>query len=100
MELEGKINLIKVKVRFFPTVIDFILEGEKRHPTQRLRKGPIDSLTGKFAYVDYIVELPPRSLGEFSWWVCRQMENAEVLEPDFLRQQHYQAALALVARYQ
>lgn len=27
------------------------------------------------------------------------MENAEVLEPDFLRQQHYQAALALVARY-
>jgi predicted DNA-binding transcriptional regulator YafY len=50
--------------------------------------------------VDYIVKLPPRSLQEFSWWVCRQMENAEVLEPDFLRQQHYQAALALVARYQ
>jgi hypothetical protein len=30
LELEGKINLIKVKVRFFPTVIDFILEGELR----------------------------------------------------------------------
>lgn len=100
LELDSKINLIKVKVRFFPKVIDFILEGEKRHPTQELKPGPIDSLTGKLAYVDYIVELPPRSLQEFSWWVCRHMENAEVLEPDFLRQQHYQAALALVARYQ
>lgn len=68
LELEGKLDLIEVKVRFFPTVIDFILEGELRHPKQELEKGPIDSLTGKFVHVDYIVKLPPRSLQEFSWW--------------------------------
>ncbi|MGA9377675.1 MAG: WYL domain-containing protein, partial [Phormidium sp.] len=58
------------------------VDRDNYDPLDAVKKS-IDSLTGKFAHVDYIVELPPRSLREFSWWVCRHMENAEVLEPDF-----------------
>lgn len=99
-ELENNLSLISAKVRFFPPVIHFILEGERRHPTQKLREGPIDPATGEPAYLDYKVKLPPRSLLEFSLWVYRYMDNAEVLAPDSLRQQHCQAAQALAARYQ
>ena len=99
-ELESNSSLITAKVRFFPPVIHFILEGERRHPSQRLYKGPIDRTTGELTYLDYIVKLPPRSLLEFSLWVYRYMNNAEVLKPDTLRQQHRQAAQALATRYQ
>lgn len=98
-ELESKLALITIKVRFFTPVIHFILEGERRHPSQRLYKGPIDSATGELTYLDYTLKLPPRSLLEFSLWVYRYMDNAEILKPDNLRQQHCQAARALVARY-
>lgn len=99
-ELQGRLKFESVRVRFFPPVIDFILEGDRRHRTQLLRKGPADSATGKPAYVDYTVKLPGRSLREFSLWVNRHMESACVLSPPALVEQHRQAAKAHLARYE
>lgn len=98
-ELRGELELVKVKVRFYPPVTAFIQEGERRHPKQKITPGAIDVNTGKSHYVDYTVALPPRSLDEFILWVYRYMDKAQILAPQELLEKHHQAAQALVARY-
>jgi predicted DNA-binding transcriptional regulator YafY len=98
-ELEGRLPLELVKVRFYPPVASFIAEGDRRHPKQQIRNGPKDPVTGQPRYVNYFIKLPPRSLQEFRWWVNRHMEHAEILSPPVLVEQHRQAAQALAARY-
>jgi predicted DNA-binding transcriptional regulator YafY len=98
-ELQGKLKLEKVKVRFFGKVIKFILEGDRRHPRQKkIQEGPKDS-SGKLLYVDYRVDLPDRSLNEFSLWVNKYMDSAQVLSPPSLVEKHRQAAKELCDRY-
>ena len=82
-ELAGTLEYVKIKVRFFPTVMAFIEEGEKRHISQEIDP------RGKPDYIDYSVSLPPRSLNEFCRWVNQFGYNAQMLEP-----------LILVERYQ
>jgi predicted DNA-binding transcriptional regulator YafY len=97
-ELQGKLKLQKVKVRFFQKVLGFILEGNLRHPRQKIEEGPIDSC-GKLLYIDYRVDLPDRSLNEFSLWVYKYMANVQVLSPPSLVEKHRQAAQDLCDRY-
>jgi hypothetical protein len=73
------------------------LEGERRHFNQKIKEGP--KVNGKFAYVDYKISLPPRSLNSFSQWVYRFMSNAQVLSPPELAEKHETAAKGLYARY-
>lgn len=91
-ELAGTLTFVNVKVRFLGEVAAFITEGEKRHPRQTVRKKANGT-------VDYEISLPPRSLPEFSRWVNRFMEAAQVMAPPQLVQQHYTAAQQLAARY-
>ncbi|MCY7381609.1 MAG: WYL domain-containing protein [Microcoleus sp. CAN_BIN18] len=97
-ELQGTLKLQKVKVRFFEKVVGFILEGDRRHPRQKIKEGRRDS-AGNLLYVDYWIDLPDRSLNEFSLWVNRYMDSAQVLSPPSLVEKHRQAARDLVARY-
>ncbi len=99
LELQGRLSKETVKVRFFPPVSAFILEGELRHPQQKVIAGNVDETTGKPVYVDYIIKLPARSLDEFSFWVYRYMDKAVVLSPSALVEKHRQAAQALVTQY-
>ncbi|MDM9385021.1 WYL domain-containing protein [Chlorogloeopsis sp. ULAP01] len=99
LELQGKLELITVKVRFFPPVANFIQEGELRHLKQKIVLGAKNPTTGKPSYIDYVVSLPPRSLDEFSIWVCRYMDKARVIAPPQLVEKHHQAAKALLAQY-
>lgn len=96
LERSGTSKPINVQVRFFAPVDAFILEGDRRHPTQKLRKGHHNRQT----YVDYGVQLPERSLGEFSRWVNRFMHHAKILAPAHLAAQHQENALRLTQRYQ
>ena len=98
-ELQGRLTLETVKVRFFPPVIPFILEGDRRHSHQSIHKGPKDSATGQPSYVDYSVKLPPRSLNEFCRWVYRFMNGAQILAPTELADKHRQVAVELVQRF-
>ncbi|BCL37112.1 helix-turn-helix transcriptional regulator [Nostoc sp. MS1] len=98
-EIREELELVKVKVRFFPEVMEFIQEGEKRHPKQEIELGPMGK-DGKPAYVDYVVKLPKRSLDEFCRWVYRFMNNAQFIYPQYLAEQHQKFAFALIARYQ
>ncbi|MEH2000214.1 MAG: WYL domain-containing protein [Nostoc sp.] len=97
LERCGQSAFIEVTVRFFPEVMEFILEGNKRHLNQEIREGPKED--GKPAYVDYIVKLPERSLDEFCRWVYGFMGNAEFKSPPKLVEQHQKAARDLLARY-
>jgi predicted DNA-binding transcriptional regulator YafY len=97
-ELQGQLKLQRVKVRFFERVVGFILEGSRRHPRQKIKEGPRDSF-GNLLYVDYQIDLPDRSENEFSLWVQRYMDSAQVLSPPSLVEKHRQAAKDLVARY-
>jgi hypothetical protein len=99
LERQGKLPLVNVKVRFFPPAIGVILEGEQRHPNQKMKPGPVHPETGELAYVDYLVKLPRRSLAEFSRWVYQFMGSAQVLSPPELIDKHRQLAQALVERY-
>lgn len=92
----GEIDLIQVVVRFFYPVAAFILEGERRHPTQVVKKGR----KSEEVFVDFTVKLPERSLQEFGRWVNRFMHLAKILTPEHMAQKHQQNALALVSRYQ
>ncbi|MGF1540621.1 MAG: helix-turn-helix transcriptional regulator [Pleurocapsa sp.] len=92
LELQGELDLIQVKVRFFPPVSRFIAEGELRHPRQTIRQ--------QAEYLDYCLELPPRSLDEFSFWVNRYLDKAIILSPPQLIAKHRQWALNLVQKYQ
>jgi len=89
-----------VKVRFFPPVTAFIQEGELRHLKQKIVSGPVDETTGKPNYADSTVTLPPRSLNEFSFWVYRYLDKAQVLSPTQLVEKHYQGAYALLRNYE
>jgi predicted DNA-binding transcriptional regulator YafY len=100
LELDGKLNLIPITVRFFPPVSLFIAEGDLRHPKQKLKFGQKDTITKQPKYVDYSIELPPRSLNEFSIWLQRYGANVQVISPPELKEQHHQMALSLLARYQ
>jgi hypothetical protein len=79
-------------------VTTFILEGERRHPQQKIIKGSTDK-DGEYSYVDYLIKLPRRSFAEFSRWVYRYMGNALVLSPPELVEKHCQEAQALASRY-
>lgn len=98
-ERQGTLPLVPVKVRFFPPASRFIAEGERRHPKQKISLGPKDETTSEPAYVDYTIKLPERSLEQFSWWVFRHMENAQVLSPITLVDKHRQAIAKLAERY-
>lgn len=100
LELEGKLELVAIKVRFFPPVSLFMAEGDLRHPRQKLRHGPKDPITGQSKHLDYLIELPARSLGEFSIWLQRYGDKVQVLSPPELVAKHHQMALQLLARYQ
>ena len=99
LELQGKLDFISIKVRFFPPVSAFIEEGELRHPKQKIKRGKKDLITGKPEYVDYLIKLPPRSLNEFSFWLHRYMDKALVLSPPELVAKHRQSAFALANHY-
>lgn len=92
LELAGKLDLVPVKVRFFPPVSSFIAEGELRHPRQIIEK--------QLDYLDYSSELPPRSLEEFGFWVNRYSDKVIVLSPPELKDRHRDAALSLAQKYQ
>ena len=98
-ELAGQLSFEAVKVRFYPPVSHFILEGNYRHPRQKVSVGPLDADTDAPQYVTYQIKLPPRSLQEFSYWLSRYMEHVEILSPTALAQRHYLAGKALVERY-
>lgn len=98
-ELAGTLPSVLVRVRFFPPVIPFILEGENRHCSQVIRRGPKNHL-GQLTYVDYQVSLPSRSLPEFLLFINRFMESAQILEPQQLGDDHYRKAQNLVNIYQ
>ncbi len=74
-------------VRFFPEVMAFIQEAEKRHPSQKISQGS-KTQDGKPTYLDYHIKLPPRSLNEFSRWVYRFMGSAQFLIPAELAEKH------------
>jgi hypothetical protein len=97
LECSNQLQFAKVTVRFFPPVLDFILEGERRHPSQKIRKGA--KANGKLPYVDYTVQLPPRSFNSFSQWIYRFMGQAKVLDPPELVEKHRKAAQELIDRY-
>jgi predicted RNase H-like HicB family nuclease len=98
-ELDSKQGYIPIQIRFYPPISYFIQEGELRHPQQKLKLGKRDPSTKKPQYVDYCINLPPRSLDEFMIWVQRYADKAQVLSPPELAETHYQKALALVERY-
>lgn len=95
-ELAGDLPLITAKVRFFPPISQFIKEGDRRHPRQKIYDCPKSE---KNAYLDYSVPLPPRSLDEFSIWVQRYGDKAQVMEPPYLVEKHRNQAIALAKRY-
>ena len=95
-EHNQKHSLIDITVRFFEPVISFLLEGERRHPTQTIHKGTHQGQ----AYINYSISLPERSLNEFIRWVNRFMEYAIVISPTELVEKHQQSAQRLVERYQ
>jgi len=90
-EILGQLELVEVRVRFFPQVMGFIAEGPLRHPSQQIEPYPPGPLNRKAEYVDYVVKLPPRSLREFSFWVYRFMGQAQVRSPEYLVERHRQA---------
>ena len=94
LERQGELPLTTVKTRFFYPKSQFILEGDQRHSTQTMIAGH----DGTDAYVDYVVQLPERSLNEFLRWVYRFMGDALVLTPDHLVAKHRQAVLKAEGR--
>lgn len=98
-ELQGTLPLIAIKVRFFAAMVPFILEGELRHPRQRLIASPKDPQTGQHSHVDYCISLPPRSLREFRHWLNRHMDQVQILTPADFAHHHCATAQALINRY-
>lgn len=97
-EIAGKLPFEFVHVRFFYPATNFILEGERRHISQKINS--IKDEYGKILYVDYKINLPSRSLNEFMIWVNKYLDLAQVLSPPELMKKHYQSACQLVERYQ
>ncbi|BBC23373.1 helix-turn-helix transcriptional regulator [Pseudanabaena sp. ABRG5-3] len=92
-EIAGNLEYFQVKVRFFAPVIAFIEEGEKRHISQMIDR------SGKPDYIDYSILLPERSLNEFCRWVHQFVHNAQVLEPQSLRDRFRSTVLKLASLY-
>ena len=88
-EREGTLKLISVTARFFGKAVPFILEGDRRHHTQQIAKGP-QSGNRECDYVDYTVKLPPRAFTEFSYWICKDIGKVRVLSPPELVEHHRQ----------
>lgn len=86
-EREGKLNLVSVTARFYGKAVPFILEGDRRHPTQTITKGS-PSNGNQLDYVDYAVLLPPRAFTEFSYWIYKYVGKVRVLSPPELVKQH------------
>ncbi|PAX55174.1 hypothetical protein CK510_11485 [Brunnivagina elsteri CCALA 953] len=95
----GELELIPVRVRFYPPVAAFILEGERRHPNQQIGKPVKDKLTGEILQVDYTVPLPRRSFDEFLLWVHRYIDAAIIISPLELAEKHVSAAQRLIDKY-
>ncbi|WP_051470003.1 WYL domain-containing protein [Fischerella sp. PCC 9605] len=98
LERRGELEFVEVTVRFYPEVMGYILEGDNRHPNQKIQKGP-KTKDGKPAYVDYTVKLPERSFDEFCRWVYKFMGHAEFRSPPKLVEQHQKAARETLTRY-
>jgi predicted DNA-binding transcriptional regulator YafY len=94
LERNGQLKFEIAKVRFFAPVIPFIEEGQKRHQSQKI------DTKGKPHYIEYQVNLPSRSLNEFSRWVSRFIDNALVLSPQSMVEKHQQASQHLANLYQ
>jgi hypothetical protein len=94
-ELNKQLEFTKITVRFWGSVIPFIKEGEKRHPSQKIKDGKKDDY-GQPKYVDYCVTLPPRSVNEFMFWVYRFMDSAQVIAPDHLVETQRKKAQAIL----
>ncbi|WP_245912464.1 helix-turn-helix transcriptional regulator [Brunnivagina elsteri] len=99
LELAGELELIAVTARFYPPVAVFILEGDRRHPSQTISNAIKDKSTGELLSVDYTVTLPRRSLDEFLLWLHRYMDAVQVIAPPELVEKHNQAAQKLINRY-
>jgi hypothetical protein len=97
-ELQNQLIFTKIKVRFYPPVCFFIIEGELRHPKQKIKIKKDDY--GQVIYADYLISLPPRSLNEFRFWLQSYGASVEVIAPESLRQIHRQNAIALTKRYE
>lgn len=93
LERDGKLQFESFRVRFFAPVIQFIEEGQNRHPHQKIDR------KGKPKFIEYQVDLPPRSFNEFSRWVNRFIDNALVLSPQKLVEKHKLAAQNLAKLY-
>lgn len=99
LELAGELPLTPIKVRFYPPVATFILEGDRRHPSQKISNVVKDKSTGEILSVDYTVTLPRRSFDEFLLWLHRYMDAAQIITPSELAQKHLQTAQRLIQRY-
>jgi len=98
-ELAGQLIFETVKVRFYPPASRFIIEGNYRHPHQKVLLGKINPETSEPEHVDYQIKLPRRSFQEFRFWLCRYMQHVQILAPVSLAQDHCAAAQAMVNRY-
>ena len=96
-ERQGKLTLVPVTVRFFGAIAAQVLREDRRHPSQTIKEGP--RYNDRVAHVDYSVQLPPRSLPEFSQWIYRYGTQAQILSPPELVEQHRREALGVAARY-
>lgn len=99
-ELKGTLSLELIKIRFYPPVTRFILEGENRHINQKIFSYPKNAKNEDITHVDYQIKLPPRSRREFMLWVNKHLDKAQVLAPPELVAEYRQAAQALLERYQ
>lgn len=100
LELKGQLTPEKIKVRFYPPVADFIIEGDLRHSRQRIKITKDPHSNNKILFVDYFISLPPRSFSEFFFWLQGYGCSVEVIYPQDLRLKHYEGAIALTQRYQ
>jgi len=82
-------ELVKVKIRFSPEVAEMIAEA-KRHPTQVITPEPGGSV---------IYEVTVAGIEEIAIWVMGFGKDAEVLEPESLRNYVLDHALGIIARY-
>ncbi|MEE3717654.1 WYL domain-containing protein [Tumidithrix elongata RA019] len=92
LEKQGMLKYMRIEVRFFEPAIAFIQEGENRHPFQKIGKKGKD-------YLDYAINLPPRSLNEFCRWLNRFMDSVQVRNPPELVSRYQQAASRLAKLY-
>jgi WYL domain len=98
LELQRKLTLEKIKIRFYPPVSKFIYEGELRHRKQQIKLTK-NNTNNEVLYLDYYISLPPRSLNEFLFWLQRYGDSAEVIYPESLRKLHSEKAIALTKLY-